>query len=224
MTSTDLEVDSLRRELDKAIAGGDQARGIEIAREAIDGGMTPTQMFLEIVQPLLYDVGKRFERLEIFLPDLMKAAKVVQAMQHEVLEPAIRERSEEATQLGTVVVGTCKGDIHDIGKNMVGLMLQVNGFRVIDLGTDVSTQDFIKAARENNADIIGMSSLLTPSMPYMSDLIERLEGLGLREQFKVIVGGAPVTEAYAERIRADAYGADAVNAVQTCRRLVGLEV
>lgn len=223
MTSTDLTADALRAELDQAIAAGNQARGVEIAREALDGGMTPTQMFLEVVQPLLYDVGKRFEQLDIFLPDLMKAAKVVQAMQREVLEPAIRERSEHATELGTVVIGTCKGDIHDIGKNMVGLMLQVNGFRVIDLGTDVSTQDFIKAARDNNADIIGMSSLLTPSMPYMHDLIERLEGLGLRDQFKVIVGGAPVTEAYTARISADAYGADAVNAVTMCRQLIGLE-
>jgi methylmalonyl-CoA mutase cobalamin-binding domain/chain len=121
------------------------------------------------------------------------------------------------------VIGTCQGDVHDIGKNMVALMLQVNGFRVIDLGINVETKKFIEAAKANNADIIGMSSLLTPSMPYMGDLVARLEGLGLRDQYKVIVGGAPVTPAYAEKIGADAYGSDAVNAVKMCKQLLGLE-
>ncbi|HEC21550.1 MAG TPA: cobalamin-binding protein [Chloroflexi bacterium] len=215
--------EALRKELDQVLAAGDTEKGTQIARQALESGLTPTEFFVGIIQPLLYDVGKRFERLEIFLPDLMKAAKVIQTMQREVLEPAILAESGEGSELGTVVIGTCQGDIHDIGKNMVALMLQVNGFRVIDLGTDVSPQNFIDAARKEEADIIGMSSLLTPSMPYMGDLIKRLEGLGLREQYKVIVGGAPVTEAYAERIGADAYGADAVHAVQMCRQLIGLE-
>jgi 5-methyltetrahydrofolate--homocysteine methyltransferase len=105
---------------------------------------------------------------------------------------------------------------------MVGLMLQVNGFEVIDLGTNVSPQDFINTAREKNADIIGMSSLLTTSMPYMADLIERLDGLDMRDQYKVVVGGAPVTESHAERIGADGYGTDAVSAVETCLRLMDL--
>ena len=223
MTSSSAQTDALRAELDQALAAGDQARGIEIARQALAGGMTPTAMFLEVVQPLLYEVGKKFEQLEIFLPDLIKAAKVVKALQQEVLEPAIRERAEEKTELGTIVLGTCQGDIHDIGKNMVGLMLQVNGFNVIDLGVNVSAQKFIDEARKSGANIIGMSSLLTPSMPYMADVIKQLEGLGLRGQFKVIVGGAPVTEAYAQRIGADAYGADAVDAVKKCKQLLGLE-
>jgi methanogenic corrinoid protein MtbC1 len=223
MASQTEQIEAYRQRLGEAVAAGDGSSGVEVAKEALAEGMTPTEVFLEVIQPLLYEVGKRFERLEVFLPDLMKAAKVVQAMQREILEPAIRAGSGEDTELGTVVIGTCKGDIHDIGKNMVGLMLQVNGFRVVDIGTNVTTQDLIKAAKDNHADIIAMSSLLTPSMPYMSDLIERLDGLGLRENYKVIVGGAPVTEAYAERIGADAYGADAVHAVKMCRQLVGGE-
>ncbi len=223
MSSSSEQIEAFRAELSEALAAGDEARGIELARAALEGGVKPTALFVEGVQPLLYEVGKRFEKLEIFLPDLMKAAKVIKALQREVLEPAILESAGEATSLGTVILGTSQGDIHDIGKNMVGLMLQVNGFKVIDLGTDVPVQEFIKVARENQAQIIGMSSLLTTSMPYMGDLIERLKGLGQRDEFKVIVGGAPVTDAYAERIGADAYGADAVSAVRICRQLVGRE-
>jgi 5-methyltetrahydrofolate--homocysteine methyltransferase len=223
MASSCEQLEAFRAALGQALETGNEARGVELARAALESGLKPTFLFVEGIQPLLYEVGKRFERLEIFLPDLMKAAKVIKAMQREVLEPAIVASSEQATELGLVVLGTCQGDIHDIGKNMVGLMLQVNGFKVVDLGTDVPVQTFIKAARENNAQIIGVSSLLTPSMPYMADLVERLKGLGLRDKFKVIVGGAPVTDSYAQRIGADAYGADAVEAVRICRRLVGLE-
>ena len=223
MTDGSTQIEALRAELSKVLAAGNEARGVEIAREALASGMTPTAMFLEVVQPLLYEVGKQFERLEIFLPELIKAAKVVKAMQREVLEPAIREQHGSDIEAGTVVIGTCQGDIHDIGKNMVSLMLQVNGFKVVDLGVDVSAQQFIEAARNHDASIIGMSSLLTTSMPYMADVIKQLEGLGLRDRFKVIVGGAPVTEAYAQRIGADAYGADAVDAVRKCRQLLGLE-
>lgn len=222
MSNNSKQFEALSAELDQALASADEGKGVEIANRALENGLTPSTFFLDVVQPLLYQVGKRFERLEIFLPELMKTAKVVKAIQAEVLEPAIRAQSGESSAVGAVVIGTCKGDIHDIGKNMVGLMLQVNGFRVFDLGTDVPAQVFIDAAREKKADIIGVSSLLTTSMPYMADLIERLEGLGLRDQYKVIVGGAPVTEAYAERIRADVYGANAVSAVEMCRRLMGL--
>jgi methylmalonyl-CoA mutase cobalamin-binding domain/chain len=216
------EEDRIRDDLARVLGSGDEAEGIEIARRALETGYTPTTFFLNVIQPLLHDVGKRFERLEIFLPELMKAAKVVQAMQTTVLEPAIRAQEGQESKTGTVVVGACKGDIHDIGKNMVALMLQVNGFKVIDLGTDVSMRDFVEAARKADADIIGMSSLLTTSMPYMGDLIAYLDGVGLRNKFKIIVGGAPVTPDYAEKIGADAYGADAVDAVAQCLRLIDL--
>lgn len=223
MSGDKQQLEAFRSDLEQALEAGDLSKGVEVAKKAMDSGITPTTFFLEIIQPLLYEVGQKFERLEIFLPNLMKAAKVVQAMQTEILEPAILAESGEGSSAGTVVIGTCQGDVHDIGKNMVALMLQVNGFRVIDLGTNVETKAFIEAAKTNNADIIGMSSLLTPSMPYMGDLVARLDGLGLRDQYKVIVGGAPVTPAYAEKIGADAYGSDAINAVKMCKQLLGLE-
>jgi methylmalonyl-CoA mutase cobalamin-binding domain/chain len=208
--------EAIQAEMDKVLTEGDEAKGIEIIQGALDKDLSASTIFLEVIQPLLDEIGKRFERLEIFLPELMKAAKVVKAIHKEVLEPAIRSESGEAINVGTVVIGTVKGDIHDIGKNLVALMLQVNGFEVIDLGTDVPTQVLINAARDNQADIIGLSSLLTPSMPYMGDLVARLEGLGLRDQFRVVVGGAPVTDSYAQHIGADAYGADAIDAVRVC--------
>lgn len=214
---------SLKQGLEKALASGNEEQGIKMARRALEKGMSPSELFLEVVQPQLYQIGERFERLEVFLPTLMKAANVVLAMQEEVLEPAILEEGEDRTEIGTVVLGTAQGDIHDIGKNMVGLMLQVNGFKVIDLGTDTKVNDFIQAAKENAADIIGASSLLTPSMPYMEDLVARIHDLGLDDQYKVVVGGAPVTESYAADIGADAYGSDAVHAVKMCRQLVGKE-
>lgn len=212
--------DTIRAELDRTLAARDEGRSIDVLRDALEGDLSASEVFVDIVQPVLYQVGKRFERLEIFLPELMGSASIIKTAHEQVLAPAIRAEVGEEARVGTVVIGTCKGDIHDIGKNMVALMLQVNGFEVVDLGTDVSTQDFIDAARAHEAEIIGMSSLLTPSMPYMRDLIERLNDLGLRDQYGVVVGGAPVTETYAGSIGADAYGSDAVNAVEICLALM----
>jgi methylmalonyl-CoA mutase cobalamin-binding domain/chain len=222
MADQDKTLKQTSADLHQAMMAADTAKGVQLARDALAAGSTPTRFFVDVLQPILYEIGKRFERLEIFLPELMKAAKVAKAIQAEVLEPALRGKSGEGTRLGNIVIGTCKGDIHDIGKNMVALMLQVNGFKVIDLGTDVSPQAFIDAARENDATIIAMSSLLTTSMPYMGDLTKRLEGLGLRKRYQVIVGGAPVTQAYADRIGANAYGADAISAVKQCLLLTDL--
>ena len=147
---------------------------------------------------------------------------MVKAIQEKVLEPIIHKQSDDMESRGKIIIGTCKGDIHDIGKNMVALMLQVNGFSVVDLGTSVSSQDFIEAAKRENADIIAMSTLITPSMPFMKDVITRLDSLGLRDRFKIITGGAPVTRDWANEIGADGFGEDAVEAVETCRQLMGV--
>lgn len=215
-------LNEIRAELKAAIDAGDKARGVALGRAVLAEGITPVEFFLEAIQPVLYDIGEAFARLEIFLPELMKAGMVVKALHEQVLEPAILAEAGDGaqTKAGVVVIGTCQGDIHDIGKNMVALMLQVNGFDVTNLGTNVSPRQFIDTARKLNADIVAMSSLLTPSMPYMRDLVELLKGWGLREQFLVVVGGAPITEKYARNIGADGYGADAVRAVDVCRRLM----
>jgi methylmalonyl-CoA mutase cobalamin-binding domain/chain len=210
--------------LKAAIEAGAAAAGTALARQALEAGATPVEFFLEVIQPVLYAIGEAFARLEIFLTELMKAGLVVKAMHEQVLEPVLLATSgTAAAKAGVVVVGTCQGDIHDIGKNMVALMLQVNGFDVVNLGTNVSPRQIIEAARQKRADIIALSSLLTPSMPYMRDVIELLKGWGLREQFRVVVGGAPITEKYARHIGADGFGADAVRAVNVCRELMALK-
>ena len=212
----------IRQELRAAIDAGDSARGVALAETALAEGITPLDFFLEVIQPVLEAIGDAFARLEVFLPELMKAGMVVKSMYQEVLEPAIvREHGSTAeTRKGTVVIGAVQGDIHDIGMNMVALMLQVNGYDVINLGTNVSAKQFIDAAKQKDADIIAMSSLLTPSMPYMRDTIELLKGLGLREKYLVVVGGSPITLKYAESIGADGYGPDAVRAVHICHTLM----
>jgi len=203
------------------LAAGDEQGGIALAQEALDAGVSPLAFALEVVEPELTTVGDRFARLEIFLPELMAAATVVKALQQQILAPAIEEESGgTAGAAGRVVIGTVHGDIHDIGKNMVALLLQVGGFEVMDLGTDVAPRQFVEAAQRSQAHIIAMSSLITPSMPYMADTVALLEGLGERDSYRVVVGGAPVTKAFANEIGADGYGSDAVQAVAVCQRLL----
>ena len=182
--------------------------------------MTPLEFFQGVIEPVLKEIGDAFARLDVFLPDLMRAGAVVKAMQTEVLEPAIRTAGGESGSAGTMVIGTALGDIHDIGKNMVALMLQVNGFKVIDLGTNVSPQAFLDSARRERADIIAMSSLLTPSLPYIKDVVKRLESQGQRDRFMMIAGGAPITKAWADEAGLDGFGEDAVEAVALCRTLM----
>lgn len=220
MTLSAEQVLAYQAQLRSAIEDADQAAGVELALTALGEGVSPLTFFREVIEPVLKDIGDAFARLDIFLPDLMKAGVVVKAMQTQALEPAIRQAGGQSTSAGVIVFGTCQGDIHDIGKNMVALMLQVNGFKVVDLGTNVSPTAFIDAARREQADIIAMSSLLTPSLPYIKDLIARLESLGERQRFMLIAGGAPVTRDWAHSIGLDGFGEDAIEAVALCQRLM----
>lgn len=210
----------LQEQLKTAIDETDMQGSVEMAQKALVDGVTPPELFKEVVEPVLKEVGDAFARLDIFLPDLMRAGAVVKAMQTQVLEPAIQAASGESSSAGTVLIGTCQGDIHDIGKNMVSLMLQVNGFKVVDLGTNVSPQSFLEGARREGADIIAMSSLLTPTMPYIKDLVNRLVALGERDRYVVIAGGAPVTSEWAQAAGLDGFGEDAVEAVAVCQNLM----
>jgi len=164
MDLTEEKRQALQMQLKAVISDADEQAGVALAEAALADGITPVELFREVIQPVLQDIGDAFARLDVFLPDLMRAGLVVKAMQLEVLEPAIRNSGSENASAGTVVIGTAQGDIHDIGKNMVALMLQVNGFKVVDLGTNVSPQTFIDAARRERADIIAMSSPLTSFM------------------------------------------------------------
>lgn len=214
------EIEQMQDRLKQAIVAGNKAEGVQLAREALAAQLSPLEFFQNVIDPVLQEVGDRFARLEIFLPELMRAGMVVQAMQKEVLEPAIRAESSASNILGKVVIGTVQGDIHDIGKNMVALMLQVNGFDVVDLGTNVAPKTFIDTAQKEQADIIAMSSLLTTSMPYIRDLGELLTGYGLRDQFLLVAGGAAVTSDWAKSVNVDGFGEDAVEAVAVCRSLM----
>ncbi len=220
MTVSDQEAQRLRQELTAAIDEGDSERGVSMAKDALEKGISPLDLMQDVIRPVMKDFGDAFARLDIFLPELMSASVVVKAIQAQVLEPAIRQSGGNSISQGTVVIGTCQGDIHDIGKNMVALMLQVNGFKVIDLGSNVTPQTFLDTARREEADIIALSSLLTPSLPYMKDLVKRLEGLGERSRYLVIAGGAALSEEYSQRAGFDAYGDDAIAAVDICKNLM----
>ena len=181
MSLTEAQRQDMQTQLKAAIDDTDERAGVALAQAALAEGVTPIELFSDVIQPVLKEIGDAFARLDVFLPDLMRAGLVVKTMQLEVLEPAILKSGAASGSAGTVVIGTAQGDIHDIGKNMVALMLQVNGFKVVDLGTNVSPQGFLDAARREHADIIAMSSLLTPTLPYIKDLVKRLESFGERE-------------------------------------------
>ncbi|MGI9862280.1 corrinoid protein [Moorella naiadis] len=210
--------DVLLEKLRVAVASGDREGAAGAAQDALASGMDPVDIFENYLVPVMDEVGEKFGRLEIFLPDLMMAADVAKAVK-QVIEPAIKGRAISGDERACIVIGTVMGDVHDIGKNMVSLLLEVNGFRVVDLGTNVPVFDFIKAAEKEQAQIIAMSSLLTTSMPYMAELIKALEETGKRQNWKVVVGGGPVSPGWADSIGADGYGKDAREAIEICRRL-----
>lgn len=212
--------DIIQDPMTQAIRDGDRRAAARLAREALEAGVAPHQVSNECIIPTLRDVGDRFARLEIFLPEMMLSAEAAKAI-FEVLEPVLKAQKARAATLGKVVIGTVYGDVHEIGKNMVATMLEVSGFEVINLGSSVPVQNFLKTAREQGADIIAMSSLLTTSMPYMKDLLAVLKETGEASKYKVLVGGGPVTTEWAEQVGASGYGKDASEAVAAARRLVG---
>jgi corrinoid protein of di/trimethylamine methyltransferase len=162
-------------------------------------------------------IGDRFARLEIFLPEMMMAAEAMKAAMRE-LEPEIRKAGTDVASKGKVVIGTIEGDMHEIGKDIVGLMLQVQGFELYDLGFDVNALDFVRKAEEVEADIIGVSALMTTTMPGQRDVVNFLEEMGLRDKYHMIVGGAPVTEEWLEESGADSWGENAGVSVEILMR------
>jgi len=190
--------------------------------QQLAAGISPVEFFNQIFTPAMTSVGDMFGRLDIFLPELMDTAEKAKLLSEDVLQPLMAEQDAGMNaSRGKVILCSVKGDLHDIGKNMVRLMLQVNGFEVIDLGIDVLPRDAIQRAREESADIIGLSSLMTTSMPYMKECVELRDGFGLKGKIKVIVGGAPITPAYCAQIGADAFGRDAIEGVKRCIELMG---
>ena len=203
----------------QSIADGDQDAATATANQAIEEGMDPLVAIDEGYVPGLSYVGSCFSSGEMFLPDMMLAARAMNAAM-AVLKPELARRSQERSVRGRVVIGTVKGDIHEIGKNLVGTMLSASGFEVVDLGVDVAPERFVDAAREHSADIVGVSALLTTTMTGQRTVVESLAAAGMRPGVKVIVGGAPVTKAWAAEIGADGYSEDAVGAVALATKLM----
>jgi len=185
--------------------------------ELLKRGLAPFDILSDGLIAGMDVVGDDFRDGILFVPEVLMAAKAMKAGM-EVLRPLLAETGVEKT--GTVVLGTVKGDIHDIGKNLVGMMLEGAGFEVVDLGTNTSAEDFLAAIKEHNAHILGMSALLTTTMTYMRVVIEALKEAGMRDQVTVLVGGAPLNEAFAEDIEADAYCRDAAIAVETAKKFM----
>jgi corrinoid protein of di/trimethylamine methyltransferase len=208
------------KKIEEAIRKGDETLAAEMTNQAVQQGVTPLQILQDHLVPTLKDIGEKFGRLELFLPEMMMAADAAKAV-IAILDPILKESKLDGATTGRVVIGTVAGDVHDIGKNMVARMLEVNGFEVTDLGTDVSVADFLSTARQQSADIIAMSSLLTTSLPYVKDVISILRETGENEKFKIIVGGGPVTEAWAQENGADGYGRNAADAVSISQALLG---
>ena len=212
----------MQEQFGKLLLGPDENAPIGWAREALQKGVSPMDFFSEIFTPTLSSIGEKFGTMEIFLPELIDSAEKAQAVSEQVVKPAMAEAEGDAKLVrGKIAVASVQGDLHDIGKNMVILMLQVNGFEVVDLGIDVPVRDCLNKARDLQVDILGLSSLMTTSMPYMKEVVELRNGLGMRDSFKIIVGGAPITPEYSAGIGAEAYGRDAVDAVEKCIALMG---
>lgn len=204
----------------QSIIDGEVEDAERLARQAIEQGVDPLDAINQGFVVGVNHVGEEFARGEMFLPDLVLAGEAMKAAV-AVLEPEMARRGTERHMLGKVVLGTVEGDIHDIGKTLVATMLSASGFDVYDMGVDVPIETFVEKAREVGADIVGLSALLTTTMVKQRDFIEVLDEMGLRSQVKVMVGGAPVTRAWAEEIGADGYSEDAIGAVSVAKQLVG---
>lgn len=208
---------SLLREIAESLERGEEEEVGALVRRALDERHGPLAILHEGLIAGMDVVGLRFRDREIFLPDVLLAARAMQ-VGVDLLEPFMAR--DGMSTAGRVVIGTVHGDLHDIGKNLVGIMLRCAGFEVIDLGTDVRPERFVDAAQERDASVIGLSALLTTTMPVMKEVVASVRARGLDASVKVIVGGAPVSEAWAREIGADAYGFDAANAVERVRALV----
>ena len=217
-----MDHDELLEAMARSIIDGDAEVAADLARRAIETGMDPLEAIDRGFVPGVDHVGEEFSKETMFLPELVLAGEAMKAAV-AVLEPEMTKAGVEREIHGTVVLAAAVGDIHDIGKSLVGTMLSASGFRVVDLGVDVPVDTVVEKAREVRADIVGVSALLTTTMPGQREVIAALEVAGLRSEVKVMVGGAPVTPEWAREIGADGFGEDAARAVAVARQLVGVE-
>ncbi len=207
------------RQIYEYTVSGNAPKVKELTEQALAEGVAPGEIISKYLIPAMAEVGDRFERNEFYVPELLIAARAMQGAL-AILKPLLTDT--DLKPAGKVVIGTVKGDLHDIGKNLVSMMLQGAGFEIVDLGVDVPPEKFVDAVKQSKADVVALSALLTTTMPSMKTTIDALQAAGLRERVKVVIGGAPVTQRYADEIGADGYAPDANSAVRRTRQLLGL--
>ena len=205
------------QELADLIINGKAPDTEKLTQELLDSGMTPREVLNNGLILGMGEVGRRFKNNEFYVPEVLIAARAMKAGM-KILKPKLSETGVKP--IAKIVIGTIKGDLHDIGKNLVGMMLEGAGFEVIDLGVDVTAEKFIEAAKENQAEVIGMSALLTTTMVNMSSTVELLKKEGLTDSIKIIIGGAPVTQSYADEIGANGFAQDAASAAELLKNVL----
>ncbi|MBR2017137.1 MAG: cobalamin-dependent protein [Prevotella sp.] len=201
-----------------AIVGGKANEAVTATKAAVEQGIAPQDIINGQMVKAMAEVGQRFEEGKAFVPQLLMAGRAMKAGL-EILKPLMA--GDTSTSIGKIIIGTVKGDLHDIGKNLVASMLEGCGFEVINIGIDVTSEQFVDAIKQHNADILCMSALLTTTMTYMPEVLQALEAAGIRDKVKVMIGGAPITQAFADEIGADGYSDNANSAVALAKRLMG---
>jgi len=209
----------LIQRLQLAVIEGDEEGAKKAAEACLEAGVDPMKAVEKGLRDGLRIVGQKFEKLEAFLPEMMMAADAGNVVM-EVLEPALKESGQQAESPGTVLIGTARGDIHTIGKNILAMLLRLAGFEVVDLGENVAATTFLEEARKLKVDIIAISALMTSTMPGQRDVVSLLRDVGERDKFTVMVGGAPVTQDWADQIGADAYSETASGGVEWAFKLI----
>jgi len=204
--------------LKELVIQGKDTEATELVKNLLEQNLAVEQILNEALIPAMDEVGELFQKGEYFIPEMLVSARAMQKCM-EVIRPKLQEKGVKAQ--GKVVLGTVRGDLHDIGKNLVKMMLEGVGFEVIDLGVDAGPEKFVQAVKEHSPQLVGMSALLTTTMMAMKDIIEALKAEGLRQQVKVMVGGAPIRQEFADEIGADFYGKDATSAKDYARKVVG---
>ena len=207
------------KELSEAVNKGDTKTALVEAQKALDAGNSAEDILNKGLITAMNEVGDKFSKGLLFVPQMLRAAKTMQECT-KLLQPFFQEG--DVTSKGKVLIGTVKGDLHDIGKNLVSMMLEGSGFTITDMGVDVSPEKFVEKTREVKPDIVALSALLSTTMPAMAQTIDALQKAGLRDKAKVMIGGAPVTEKYAQQINADSYAPDAGSAVNKAKALLGI--
>jgi 5-methyltetrahydrofolate--homocysteine methyltransferase len=209
----------LREKLDAALRLGDGEASESLARQMLDDGVEPFVLVQEALVPTLTDVGQKFQDFEIYLPELMMAGEAAERVT-ALLEGIMLKSGKASLSFGTVILGQVEGDIHDIGRNILRILLRSHGFKVVDLGRDVAASAFLEAAQKEKADIVGLSALMTTALPAQRRTIHLFSEVGVRDHFKLIIGGGATNQTWADEIGADGYAPDAAAAVDLCKRLL----